>query len=111
MHHLAPPPRPRPAQDPTPAQLAAWKRLHGYAGTPLPDHVEAYLQAESKPHRQAAQPSTPAQDLEFFGKYTPPPPNPDETDLDLWPAIKRLYLGLGLVGLVAVVAVFWSRFA
>jgi hypothetical protein len=96
-----PAPKPTQAQDPTPEQLAAWQRLHGYANMPLPEHVESYLKAEAPPQRARVvasqiKPSAPATAQQ-----------PQEP-LDLWPVIRRIYTGLALVGLVAVIATVWA---
>ena len=102
-----PAPKPTQAQDPTPEQLAAWQRLHGYAGMPLLEPVESYLKAEAAQlHRVDAsqlKPGTPA-----TAKHHAPTAQPPQEPLDWWPVIARIYTGLALVGLVAVIATVWK---
>lgn len=99
-----PAPKPMAAQDPTPEQQAAWQRLHGYAGMPLPEPVDSYLHAEAAQlHRVDAsqlQPGAQAtvQHHEPAGQQEP---------VDLWPVIGRIYSGLALAGFVAVIAAVW----
>lgn len=99
-----PTPKPTQAQDPTAEQLAAWKRLHGYAGIPLPEPVESYLQAEAAQlHRVDASqlaPSAPATVKHHA-------PDAAQEPEDLWPAIGRIYSALGIAGFLLVIAAVW----
>jgi hypothetical protein len=94
------------AQDPTPAQQAAWKRLHGYAGIPLAEPVESTLRAEAAQqlHRVDAsqmQPTTQATVRHHTHAA-------EQEPVDLWPVIRRIYMVLGAVGVLGVAAVMWG---
>jgi hypothetical protein len=115
QHHIKPAhlravPSPAPkataAQDPTPAQLAAWKRLHGYAGmTTLPEPVESFLQVEAaQAHRVDASQLKPS----ALATVRHHAPDAEQEPLDLWPVIRRIYMVLGAVGLLGVAAVMWG---
>lgn len=96
--------KPTKAQDPTPAQQAAWQRLHGYAGMPLPEPVESYLQAEATQlHRVDA--SQLKQGAPATVRHHAPAGQ--QEPVDLWPVIGRIYSGLALAGFVAVIAAVW----
>lgn len=102
-----PTPQPTQAQDPTPEQLGAWQRLHGYAGMPLPEPVESYLQAEAAQlHRVDASQLTPSAPATV--KHHAPTAQQPQEPVDLWPVIARIYSGLALVGFVAVIAAVWA---
>lgn len=102
-----PTPQTTQAQDPTPAQQAAWERLHGYANMPLPEPVESYLQADAAQLRRVDA-SQLKQGAPATVKHHAPAAQQPQEPVNLWPVISRIYVGLGLVGLVAVIAAVWK---